>query len=308
MSIKNSFKMMLNRFSIVGEILLFLIIFLVVFCGLGAIYIQPVIQAAVDLHLNEEIINLYDILLSGSSFGEIIEGVKGILKVIGNIFVNDKGIVFKTFVVPILFFVTFNLFANMYELALCKVLEARMSSNAKLSLLNNVVSLSGKSVLYVLVKLLFAIVTDAVILLAVWGAYKLVVLSNVAILVPFIVLFVLLAMVSLKNCFTITWEQHIIIGEEKIFPALVNSTKDGFRHFFMTFSGYFVSLVFAIAFNGLLAFLTFGVGLVISAPVTILYMKFLQMTAYYNWNNRRYYLDGHRIVTPGEKELTDKLE
>lgn len=309
MSLKNSFKMMLNRFGIVGEILLFLLIFLVVFCGLGAIYIQPVIQAAVDLHLNEQIIGLYDALLSGSPFSEILENGSNVLTTIKNIFINDNGIVFKTFIVPILFFVTFNLFSNMYELPLCKVLEARMSANAKLPLINNVISLSGKSALYVLVKLLFVIIADTLILLVAYGAYRLVLLTSATLLVPFVVILVILAMTSLKNCFTVTWEQHIIIGEKSYFPALFESTKDGFKHFWITFAGYFVSLVFAIALNGLLAILTFGVGLVISAPVTILYMKFLQMTAYYHWNNKRYYLDGRRIVSPEEEtDLTEKLD
>ncbi len=309
MSIKNSFKIMLNRFGIVGEILLFLFIFLVVFCGLGAIYIQPVIQSAMDLHFSDRIMNFYDVLLSGSSFRDIIESAKDIGNAIKSIFISDDGgIVLKTFFVPILFFVTFNLFVNMYELPLCKVLEARMSSNARLPLINNVISLSGKSALYVLVKLLFSIIADAIILLAIWGVYRLVLLTSLSLLIPFAVLLISLLMFSLKYTFTVTWEQHIIIGEKRIFSAFFASVKDGFGHFFMTSARYFVSFVFAIVINGLMALLTFGVGLIITVPVTVMYFKLLQMTAYYKWNGKRYYIDGHRIFSPAEMELNEKLD
>lgn len=307
MSIKNALKILFNRFGIVGEILLFLLIFAIVFFGLGAIYIQPVIQAAVDLDLHQYVMNFYNAVFSGEGMEAISDSIKDIAAVIKNIFVNDNGIVFKTFIVPILVFVTFNLFSKMYELPLCKVLEGRMSSNAKLSLMNNVIGLSGKSALYVLVKLLFAIVSDIVILLAVWGSYKLILLTSMTLLIPFTIIFVLVLLLSLKGCFTITWEQHIIIGEKRIFVSFGKSVKDGFKHFGITFAGYFLSWIMVIAVNGLLALLTFGVGLIVSIPVSMLFFKLLQMTAYYKWNGKRYYLDGNRIVG-AETELTDKLD
>lgn len=307
MSIKNSFKLLLNRFDIVGGILLFLLIFFVLFCGLGAIYVQPILQAAIDLDFKDGVVQFYSAVLSKSEYEVIFDRVKDIIITIKSIFIGDEGLILKTVLVPVLFFVTFNLLCNMYELPLCKVLEARMSSNAKISLIGNVISLSGKSVVYVLVKLLFTVITDSIIVLAMWQIYKLLLLSSMILLLPFVELFVLLVLISLKKCFTVTWVPNMIVGEKNIFKAFGKSIKDGFRHFWSTFAGHFVCWLIVLVVNILMALLTFGVGLIVSIPVSILFIKLLEMTSYYSWHGKRYYLDGSTIVGP-KQILTDKLD
>lgn len=307
MSIKNAFKIVLSRFEIVGEILLLLFIMLLVFCGLGAIYVQPILRAAVDLNLSEAIANIFSTFFSGGTFSDVFTSIKEVFVLVKQIFIRDEGIVFDTFVVPFLFFITFILLFNMHELPLCKVLEARMSSNAKISLMGNTISLSGKSALYVLVKLLVVAISDAIIFTVLFGCYKLFSLLSITFFIPFALLLLYLVLISIRKCFTITWVQEIVVGEKKIFPAFAESVKSGFSHFWYTFAGYFVCLIISITVNGLMALLTFGVGLIVSIPVTLLFFKSLEMTAYYSWKGKRYYLDGHRIVG-NEQELNEKLE
>lgn len=307
MSIKNALKILFNRFEIVGEILLFLLILTIAVCGLGAIYVQPIIRAAIDLDFNKYLLDFVNSIFSQSSLDVIIDKGKEILVLVKHIFIGKEGVIFSTFIAPVLFFVTFNLLSNMYELPLCKVLEARMSSNAKISLMGNVISLSGKSALYVLVKLLFTIICDSIICLAMWGAYELTVAIDAPLLIPFAEVFVVLILVSFRKCFTVNWSQNIIIGEKKIFPSFFASVKSGFGHFWYTFSSYFVCCLMAFVLNSLMALLTFGVGLIISIPMTMLFFKTLEMTAYYKWNKKRYYLDGHTIIDEQEV-LTDKLD
>lgn len=310
MSIKNAFKILFNRFEIVGEILLFIVIMLLVFCGLGAIFVQPIIQAAVDSNLNNEITQFYSSLLNseGNIVETFINGISEIMGTVRGIFVSDRGLILKTTLVPIAFFVTFNFLFHMYELPLCKVLEARMSSNAKISLLGNTISLSGKSAIFALVRLLFVIVADAVFFLIIWGSYKLLVLASAPLMIPFIELLLLLLYLSLRKCFMSTWVQHMTIGETKIFRAFAQSVKDGFGHFRITFSGYFVCYLIVFVLNFLMALLTFGVGLIVSIPVSLMYFAVLEMTAYYKWNNKRYYLDGQRIIGSEQEQLTEKLD
>lgn len=300
MSIKTSFKMLLNRFDIIGEILLFLVVFIVLLCSLGAIFIQPIIQSAMDLGLVNKISDFFTSILTINDINVIYDKGREIFDTIKHIFVGDEGIIFKTVAVPLLFYVIFNLFGNWYELPLCKVLDARMSSNAKLSLMGKVISLSGKSSLYVLVKLLFTIITDSIIFLIMWGSYLLLKLSSMTFFVPFVELLILLALVSLRKCFTITWNQNIIVGDKKIFSALWISAKEGFTHFIGAFTRYFVCWLVIYVANGLMALLTFGVGLIISIPASILFIKIFEMVAYYSWHNKRFYLDGNKIVDLSE--------
>ena len=309
MSIKNAFKLLFNRFEIVGEILLYLFIMLVVFCGLGAIFVQPIIQATIDSDINADIVQFYSTIINNTAGGteSILSRLKEILRTVKGIFIGEEGIIFKTFYVPILCFVVFNLLFHMYELPLCKVLEARMSSNAKISLMGNVISQSGKSAIFVLVKLLFIILTDSIILFTMWGAYKILRMYSLPLLIPFVWLLLILLLLSFRKCFTITWVQRMVIGEKQIFKAFGASIRDGFGHFRTTFAGHFVCYLLAFVVNGLMALITFGVGLIISVPVTIMYFKLLEMTSYYSWNGKRYYLDGQRIVGK-EPELTERLD
>ncbi len=296
MSIKISLKMLFNRFEMIGEILLYLVIFAVLLCSLGAIYIQPVIQSAMDLGLVQTVTDFLTSILTRSDLMTIYEKVKDILDTVKHIFVGEEGLIFRTVIVPVLFFITFNLFANMYELPLCKVLEGRMSSNAKLSLMGNVISLSGRSALYVLVKLLFTAITDAIIFFAMWGSYKLLRLSSLNLMIPFVLLLIFFVLISLKRCFIVTWIQNIVIGKRKIFPAFGMSVKDGFGHFKTAFPRYFICWLIIYVANGLMGLLTFGVGLIVTIPTSILFLKIFEMTAYYTWHNMRFYLDGNTII------------
>lgn len=183
-----------------------------------------------------------------------------------------------------------------------------MSSNAKLSLMGNVISLSGKSVLYVLVRLLFTIISDIIFFFIMWGSYKLLKLSSMTLLIPFFELLLFMALISLRRCFSVIWIENIVIGKMKIFNAFAQSTKSGFKHFGSVFSRYFVSWLIIYVFNSLMTILTFGVGLIISIPTSILFLKILEMTAYYSWHDMCFYLDGNTIVgVSEERELTEKL-
>ncbi len=306
MSIKISLRMLLNRFEMIGEIMLFLLVFAVLFCSLGAIFVQPIIQSAVDLGLGKNISDFFASILSRNEIAVIYENGQGIVETVKQIFVGKEGIIFETVAVPVLLFVIFNLFANMYELPLCKVLEGRMSSNAKLSLMGNVISLAGKSSLYVLVRLLFTVITDVIFFFIMWGGYKLLTLSSMTLLIPFVLLLLFFTLISLRRCFIVVWIENIVIGKMKIFPALAQSAKSGFGHFWSVFSRYFVCWLIVYVFNGLMALLTFGVGLIISIPASVLFLKIFEMTAYYSWNNMRFYLDGNTIIGP-KQELTENL-
>lgn len=307
MSIKNSLKLLFNRFGLVGEILLFLLVFAALFCGLGAILVRPVVEAAIDLDLSGVIKDFYEALLSGSGASVLIRKAAGVFATIKSIFIGEEGIIFSTFIVPFLLYVFFDMFFNMYQLPLCKVLDARMSSNAKLSLMGNVISLSGKSAIFVLVNLVFCTITDAVIFVVMWGCYKLLTSASLILVIPFAELLILIVLASLRKCLTITWVEEMVIGGRNVFSAFANSARDGFKRFVPTYGRLFVVMLIVIVVNVLMAVLTFGVGLIVSVPATMLLIKLTEMTAYYGWHNKRYYLDGHTIVEDNS-ELNEKLD
>ncbi len=53
-----------------------------------------------------------------------------------------------------------------------------------------------------------------------------------------------------------------------------------------------------IAVNMLVGLFTFGAGLILTVPLSLLFVNVLNMTVYYGKNGRRYYTDSATVVTP----------
>ena len=71
------------------------------------------------------------------------------------------------------------------------------------------------------------------------------------------------------------------------------------------FAYFLVAWVIIIALNIFVGLFTLGAGLLISIPVSMLFVSILNMTLYYGKNGKRYYVDG-TVITPPYKKEEDK--
>lgn len=292
MSFKNAFKLLLSKFRYVWTILAYLAVMFIVLLSLGLTFLLPVIRAltaaGVGDMLNAALVTFLNggtILGLFTAFGEVLVTVK-------NVFATDS----KTFVNSMLFVVlvatvAYRFLMGLYELPLVSVIQGFMSDNARYSYMTKYVALFGTSVKFSLVKMLVMTVYDS--LMCVVTFYITRFCSAISlILAPTALTFSLLIFLSFRYALISAWSPAVVVEGKKIFPALWISIKHAFRHMGSLFSLFFIVWLIAFALNVFVGIFTFGVGLLVSAPVTMFFINLVNMTFYYGRAGKSYYVDG----------------
>ena len=92
-----------------------------------------------------------------------------------------------------------------------------------------------------------------------------------------------------------------------VFSGLKDSMMILKRRFLQTYGNAFalvLTIVFLNVFGGVF---TYGVGLIITVPVTLLLLSTFGMVAYYSASGQKYYLDPHNVMAPKTMEYTDTI-
>lgn len=292
MSFKNAFKLLLSKFRYVWTILAYLAVMFIVLLSLGLTFLLPVIRAltaaGVGDMLNAALVTFLNggtILGLFTAFGEVLVTVK-------NVFATDA----KTFVNSMLFVVlvatvAYRFLMGLYELPLVSVIQGFMSDNARYSYMTKYVALFGTSVKFSLVKMLVMTVYDSLMYVVTFYITRLCSAISL-ILAPTALTFSLLIFLSFRYALISAWSPAVVVESKKIFPALWISIKHAFRHMGSLFSLFFIVWLIAFALNVFVGIFTFGVGLLVSAPVTMFFINLVNMTFYYGRAGKSYYVDG----------------
>lgn len=292
MSFKNAFKLLLSKFRYVWTILAYLAVMFIVLLSLGLTFLLPVIRAltaaGVGDMLNAALVTFLNggtILGLFTAFGEVLVTVK-------NVFATDA----KTFVNSMLFVVlvatvAYRFFMGLYELPLVSVIQGFMSDNARYSYMTKYVALFGTSVKFSLVKMLVMTVYDSLMYVVTFYITRFCSAISL-ILAPTALTFSLLIFLSFRYALISAWSPAVVVEGKKIFPALWISIKHAFRHMGSLFSLFFIVWLIAFALNVFVGIFTFGVGLLVSAPVTMFFINLVNMTFYYGRAGKSYYVDG----------------
>lgn len=292
MSFKNAFKLLLSKFRYVWTILAYLAVMFIVLLSLGLTFLLPVIRAltaaGVGDMLNAALVTFLNggtILGLFTAFGEVLVTVK-------NVFATDA----KTFVNSMLFVVlvatvAYRFLMGLYELPLVSVIQGFMSDNARYSYMTKYVALFGTSVKFSLVKMLVMTVYDSLMYVVTFYITRFCSAISL-ILAPTALTFSLLIFLSFRYALISAWSPAVVVEGKKIFPALWISIKHAFRHMGSLFSLFFIVWLIAFALNVFVGIFTFGVGLLVSAPVTMFFISLVNMTFYYDRAGKSYYVDG----------------
>ncbi len=292
MSFKNAFKLLLSKFRYVWTILAYLAVMFIVLLSLGLTFLLPVIRAltaaGVGDMLNAALVTFLNggtILGLFTAFGEVLVTVK-------NVFATDA----KTFVNSMLFVVlvatvAYRFLMGLYELPLVSVIQGFMSDNARYSYMTKYVALFGTSVKFSLVKMLVMTVYDSLMYVVTFYITRFCSAISL-ILAPTALTFSLLIFLSFRYALISAWSPAVVVEGKKIFPALWISIKHAFRHMGSLFSLFFIVWLIAFALNVFVGIFTFGVGLLVSAPVTMFFINLVNMTFYYGRAGKSYYVDG----------------
>ena len=130
-----------------------------------------------------------------------------------------------------------------------------------------------------------------------YGLYLL--LADAAkLIVPFALMLFNILYTALRYSVKALWAPAVVVGDKKVFAGLHYAVRRGFKRFGSIYSVFFVAWVLIYALNILVALLTLGAGLLLTVPMSMVFISILDMTLYYRDNDKRYYLDDNTVTPP----------
>lgn len=299
MSFKNAVKILLSRFGLVWTILLYVVAFVGVIACLSVTFALPVYRAMDAAGVWTQIGSFFSGILDGGirTWGDRVQAVADS---ISSVLRSNFSARLNTVLWFVLVFVLARRFlVGLYELPLVSVLEASMSSDARIGYTGCFISKLGVSCRFTLVKMIYTILFDAVMYLILYGMFGLFSVKGISLIAPFLIMLVFIALNAFRYTVISMWAPSVIVDGKKIFPAFFSGIKSAFRHFGAIYSSFFISWLLIIAVNVLVGLFTFGVGLLVTVPLSMTFFSILGMTVFYGKNGRRYYADSSIVYPKG---------
>jgi hypothetical protein len=124
---------------------------------------------------------------------------------------------------------------------------------------------------------------------------------------PFITLFGCCILTALKHTIVCGWIRSIVGRNKGVFSGLKDRMIMPKHRFFPRVGNVFSMVLTAVFLNVFGCVFTYGVGLIITIPVSILLYSTFGMVAYYSATGQRYYLDPYNVMAPKPVQYTDRL-
>jgi len=300
MSFWNSFKILITRFGYVGRVAIYLFVALVIIGGISAAVLIPV---GIEIFHSETIVIEYGYFneaLRGGNVAEIFREARELSRYFFDEVINSVGsIISLAFFAFVVMGILARYLLGLYELPLAEVLDTYLTTGAKTSFAGRLVASIGRSSKLVLYKSIFLLLYDILMAAIVFATLNLFRIQNsvVDIITPFFAMVVLICMLAFRSVLTTSWTPLVVIDKMKPLEALFAGVKVGFGNFGRLFSVYLVTWLIVVVINYIAAVNAFGVGLILTIPISVVFLKILSLVFFYNRTNRRYYVDGE-IFTP----------
>lgn len=307
---KNTFKLLFSNSNLIWKVVFYLIIAGVCVTGLSLLIALPIVQVLVNERFFEIISEIYDNFLSNMDLKGLILRIGDLsIKFVDIINENMSRIFLSLFGVGFVFLILGSIVINFYSMPTSNCLYYYMSSNAKHPFLNSMASTFKKNIVFQLVNLLFLVPINFGIFYLLIYSFRLFRFGGFLTFVsPFIVLFGYTLIMSFKTTILCGWLPSMVVRNKGVFSGLKDAMLVPKRRFGQTFGNSFALVLTTVFLNVFGGVFTYGVGLIITLPVSILLFNIFGMVSYYSANGQRYYLDSYNVMAPKTMEYTDKLE
>lgn len=298
MRIKNAFKILISNSTVIYKTVFYklitssIIILLAYLCIAGDV--RPILQSKEINDFWDAIIATLTTFINGDGINRELlpQSFDAVLAMLKN---NTKDI-FLAFLEVGLFMFVLNLFERIGNYAIGFLTNGFMSSLSKYSLVATLFANFGKAFLYAIIITPIVMIFDGIVLtLAVLiGVYGIRFISVFAIILSLIFVVVVL------SC------KYAILS--RFMPALITDKKpvgEAFKYCFTKREKYWAmvgnyAFVIMIAFylNVSVAVFTLGAGLIVSLPLSLVFITIVAFVDHYQIEGKKYYASGEEVVTP----------
>lgn len=306
---KNSIRLTMSNFYLVTRLLVFVATIFAVVFGLAYAIALPIINVLEQQLWFANLADIFNTFMQNlnlsaalSSLGTSIVSFFTILANAGaGVAVSIVGLcILGVFVGPFLFGLT--------DLVLTNSLYHYMSNNVKFSFLPSLFATLRDNVklnlLNVVTKIPFRLASFAILV----ALTNFITLGGVlAIFTPFILLLVYIVLRSLELTLFSGWAPATVVFEKGVITGLTRGFKVNMRSPQKVYANSFYIMLTSVVINILVGACTFGVGLIITIPMTILLKNAYSMVVFYSNYGMRYYIDEFNVIVPRKLEQTDSL-
>ncbi len=307
MRFKNSIKLLFPNFGTIFKSLLYRIIVLAVGAVMFAALVLPNImfllksQELADLF--RSIADIFKTLFGGESSGETVISAS---KALGALAIANKTKVILAVAFSLLIYVVMKFLNGLASYTLGHLVSDYMGglvrSGFTVTLLRNLKRACLYELVHTLVSFVFGI---AVAVIAYYVGFALMdVLSIFSLMLAFVIVVVL---VAIKHAFLSPVMPAMVVGGEGLKKAFWIACHQKKKEFLRTIATYFIAVYLVIVFNAVALVFTLGTGIIVSIPLTYLFLVCLQMVNYYTIIGKKYYLDYDHIVVPLQSRKEEKI-
>lgn len=307
MNFKNSFKIMIAKFSTAWSMFGYYLVAAIIVGTAGAAVLIPFFDSLKSLNLAEDYNVMVKLLVEEDAFTKISNYFIEIYKKVVDFFKIPKvGLSIKLFFLLIIGVMARLLF-GFSELAITGILDGHMSAKARYGFLSTYLQNLGKSVRYQVIKIFFTLPYDFLIYLVMRALVLLYAFTPIRLFLPLIIMMSLIILIAFRMTALACWGPAIIIDKMGVFKGIKKSFAIIFckKMFWSIFSQRILIIVITFTFNMFILMFTMGAGLFITIPMTILWYSAFNMTVYYTATGRRFYTDTDTVVT-SPREIPEK--
>lgn len=315
---KNSFSILISKYSLVYKLAIALIIVLVIFCVIGYAILAPTLSSFVKelrtLNLDDTIKEYLSSVFKGVQSGDAGEGlidnnggqtveyqnlVQGIKDAV-EIFRNNLGAIWGGIVAILLLIILFSVFYYVFLYTVTDIMNAFMSSDSEYGFTSNLVANLAKSVKFSLAYVGLSLVLLAFIIsLSVGLGFLFSAWNNLAgIMVSY---FTFLLTLSIKRALFAGWMPAYLVSDMTLKESLVANFKVAQKYFLDALGMYFMVYLIALILSAVVGVLTFGIGFMIVVSMCTVFAQAYDLVNYYHYCGKKYYRDAQNVVDPTKK-------
>jgi hypothetical protein len=299
MSIRNSLKIVFSSFSGVWKILLYKLVVLLRFAGLLAGLVLPnvlsVVGTVADTGLFDNIRRFVsDFFTRGSELPADIDAVKASVDALSKAFADNAAKLTVSYIFIGLIILLTLVLSGLSPLVIADVINAKMSSNAVYGHASRFIIRFGKNIKLQAVKLITLLPCYILLLFSVWRLFSLL-FGVIGLFSLFFAVIAFVLLLSLLQTFFCCMLPEIAVNNAGVFEAIRLGFGAARKKFGAILSAYIVIDVALLSINALLLFFTCGAGLIVSVPMSAIFLTAYRMVTYYDLKKKQYYIDENNI-------------
>ena len=245
--------------------------------------------------------------LNESTFSNLSTNIANLVEKFISIIISNWQTLGVSIVIFIFVLTFFNYFINaLSDIPVCEILYGKMSCDAKFGFCSSFIRNLKLSLIYSTVKMFSVFFVDVISFSALFGVLSLCKQSAIlSWLSLFIAVAVFINLFALRRVIFACFAPNIVINGYGVFKSMAKSIKMSFKNFVYSFGTAVGIIVCLVSINLFVGIFTFGTGVFIIIPASMVILSILNMVIFYSNNGMYFYIGTNNIQdqSKGVKKL-----